>query len=85
VSLPEIVSREEWTRARVELLDHEKRVTRARDALNAERRRLPMVEVTEDHRFEGPDGEATERAKTAGPASAARSWKTMGRPSRAGA
>lgn len=59
MSLPEIVTREAWTRARLALLEHEKLLTRARDALSAERRRLPMVEVTEDYRFRGPDGEAT--------------------------
>lgn len=31
MSLPEIVSREEWTRARLALLEHEKAVTKARD------------------------------------------------------
>jgi predicted dithiol-disulfide oxidoreductase (DUF899 family) len=57
MTLPEIVSREEWTAARKELLVKEKELTRARDALNAERRRLPMVEVTEEgYRFEGPEG-----------------------------
>jgi predicted dithiol-disulfide oxidoreductase (DUF899 family) len=59
VSLPEIVTREEWLHARVALLEHEKWLTRARDELSAERRRLPMVEVTEDYRFVGPQGEAT--------------------------
>jgi predicted dithiol-disulfide oxidoreductase (DUF899 family) len=54
--LPEIVSRSEWTRARVELLDQEKALTRARDGLSAARRRLPMVEVTEDYRFTAADG-----------------------------
>lgn len=34
---------------------------RARDALAAERRRLPMLEVERDHAFEGPDGPATLR------------------------
>src|ERR1700742_561241 len=57
MSLPEIVSRAEWTRARIDLLEHEKQVTRARDELSAARRRLPMVEITTDYRFEGPDGE----------------------------
>jgi predicted dithiol-disulfide oxidoreductase (DUF899 family) len=52
------VSREEWLAARKELLTEEKRATKARDALNAQRRRLPMVEVEEDYRFEGPGGEA---------------------------
>ncbi len=56
MSLPEIVSREEWTRARVELLEQEKRLTKARDELAAARRRLPMVEVTEDYRFTAADG-----------------------------
>ncbi len=57
MALPEIVSREEWLTARTALLEEEKALTRARDALNARRRRLPMVEVTADHRFTGPDGE----------------------------
>lgn len=57
MSLPRIVSREEWTAERVALLEREKRATRDRDALNTARRNLPMVEVTEDYRFDGPDGE----------------------------
>jgi predicted dithiol-disulfide oxidoreductase (DUF899 family) len=57
MSLPEIVSREEWLAARKRLLAEEKRLTRARDALCAERRRLPMVEVETDYAFTGPDGE----------------------------
>ena len=55
-NLPEVVSREEWLAARTELLAKEKEVTRARDRLNAERRRLPMVRVEKPYRFEGPDG-----------------------------
>ena len=47
MSLPEIVSREEWIRARVALLEREKALTKARDDLAEERRRLPMVEVAE--------------------------------------
>jgi predicted dithiol-disulfide oxidoreductase (DUF899 family) len=58
MSLPEIVSREEWVTARRELLDKEKRFTRERDALNAERRRLPMAEVEKPYVFDGPDGSA---------------------------
>ena len=49
MSLPEIVSREQWRAAREELLVKEKAATRARDALNAERRRLPMVEVDQEY------------------------------------
>ena len=56
MTLPDIVSREEWTRARVALLEQEKALTKARDALAAERRRLPMVEVTEDYGFTAADG-----------------------------
>jgi len=41
--LPGIVSRAEWLDARRALLVKEKELTRQRDALNAERRRLPMV------------------------------------------
>jgi predicted dithiol-disulfide oxidoreductase (DUF899 family) len=57
MSLPEIVSRDEWLAARVELLEREKGFTRARDELAAARRRLPMVEIKKDYRFEGPEGE----------------------------
>jgi predicted dithiol-disulfide oxidoreductase (DUF899 family) len=56
MSLHKVVSREEWLDARREFLRKEKEFTRARDALNAERRELPMVEVDEDYVFEGPDG-----------------------------
>jgi predicted dithiol-disulfide oxidoreductase (DUF899 family) len=55
--LPDVVPREEWLAARKELLEKEKRFTRERDALNAERRRLPMVEIDKDYVFRGPDGE----------------------------
>ena len=56
MSLPAIVTHDEWLEARKALLEEEKKLTRARDALNAARRRLPMVEVTKDYRFEGPNG-----------------------------
>ncbi len=55
-NLPEVVSREEWRAARAHLLAKEKELTRARDRLNADRRRLPMVRVDEPYTFEGPDG-----------------------------
>ena len=57
MSLPQIVSYEQWLAARTDLLEREKELTRARDALSADRRRLPMVEITKDYRFTGPDGE----------------------------
>ncbi|WUR83484.1 DUF899 domain-containing protein [Streptomyces phaeochromogenes] len=59
MTLPRIVSRDEWRGAREELLVREKAATRARDALNAERRRLPMVEIGKEYVFEGGDGKAT--------------------------
>ncbi|HEX2575777.1 MAG TPA: DUF899 domain-containing protein [Aquihabitans sp.] len=59
MSLPKIVSADEWRAARVALLDEEKALTRARDALNTKRRELPMVRIEADYRFEGPGGEAT--------------------------
>jgi predicted dithiol-disulfide oxidoreductase (DUF899 family) len=56
VSLPEIVTRDEWIRARIALLEREKALTRARDEVAAARRRLPMVRVTEDYVFTAADG-----------------------------
>jgi predicted dithiol-disulfide oxidoreductase (DUF899 family) len=57
MTLPEIATRNQWLRARTELLGREKEMTRARDALNADRRRLPMVEITKPYVFHGPDGD----------------------------
>ncbi|MEN3307325.1 MAG: hypothetical protein V7603_3527 [Micromonosporaceae bacterium] len=59
MSLPQVVSREEWLAARKALLAREKEMTRARDNLNADRRRLPMVRVDKDYVFEGPAGRAS--------------------------
>jgi predicted dithiol-disulfide oxidoreductase (DUF899 family) len=56
MSLPKVVSREEWLAARRELLAEEKAMTRARDALNTRRRELPMVLVEKNYEFDGPDG-----------------------------
>jgi predicted dithiol-disulfide oxidoreductase (DUF899 family) len=56
MTMPEIVSSERWLAARTELLAREKELTRARDALNADRRRLPMVKVEKDYELEGPAG-----------------------------
>ncbi len=54
-----VVSEQEWNAQREALLVKEKELTRARDRLAAERRRLPMVRVDRDYRFEGPDGEVS--------------------------
>jgi predicted dithiol-disulfide oxidoreductase (DUF899 family) len=59
MSHPPIVSREEWQRARDQLLVKEKAATRARDALAAERRRLPMVKIDKKYIFEGPKGKVS--------------------------
>jgi len=58
---PQIASRAEWLVARKALLAKEKAFTRQRDALSAERRQLPMVEVEKEYGFEGPVGSATLR------------------------
>lgn len=56
---PAIVSEEAWWDARQALLAKEKEMTRALDALAAERRRLPRHTVDADYRFLGPDGSKT--------------------------
>lgn len=58
MELPEIGSREEWLAARLQLLAKEKELSRAQAALAAERRALPMVEITKDYVFTGPGGPA---------------------------
>ena len=59
MKMPPIVSPQEWQSARDELLVKEKELTRARDALAAERRRMPRMAVDKDYRFEGPNGPAS--------------------------
>jgi predicted dithiol-disulfide oxidoreductase (DUF899 family) len=56
---PPIVSRQEWDAARAEMLVKEKQLTRARDALAAERRRMPLLAVDRGYVFEGPAGRAS--------------------------
>jgi predicted dithiol-disulfide oxidoreductase (DUF899 family) len=58
IDLPPVVSPPDWLVAREALLAREKEATRARDALAAERRRLPMVRIEKDYVFEGRDGKA---------------------------
>jgi predicted dithiol-disulfide oxidoreductase (DUF899 family) len=59
MTLPPVVSREEWLVARKKLLAKEKELSRVRDRLNAERRRLPMVRVDKPYNFDGPNGPAS--------------------------
>ena len=58
-SHPPVVSREEWDEAWQQLLVKEKAVTRARDALAAERRRMPWLAVEKDYTFDGPNGKVS--------------------------
>lgn len=53
---PPIVSAQEWAAAHAEMLVKEKELTRARDALAAQRRRMPWTPVRTDYAFDGPNG-----------------------------
>ena len=59
MNMPPIVSSQEWEAAREALLVKEKELTRQRDALAAERRRMPRMAVDKPYRFEGPRGPAS--------------------------
>ena len=56
---PPIVSQQEWEVARQQLLVKEKAFTRSRDALAAERRRMPWMVVEKKYEFEGPKGKVS--------------------------
>jgi len=56
---PPAVSPQEWEAARQQLLVKEKELTRARDALAAERRRMPWLAIEKDYEFDGPEGKAS--------------------------
>jgi len=49
-------NREEWEAAWRKMLVKEKALTKARDALAAERRRMPWLPVEKAYKFEGPEG-----------------------------
>ena len=59
INRPRIVSPQEWEAARQKLLVKEKELTRARDALAAERRRMPWLAVEKKYEFDGPKGKAS--------------------------
>src|SRR3954465_11420983 len=59
---PEVVSAKEWEAAREQLLVKEKELTHARDALAAERRRMPWLAVEKEYEFDGPAGKASRLA-----------------------
>ena len=56
---PSIVSQKEWDAARAKLLAREKEMTRAHDALTAERRRMPWLAVEKTYAFDGPKGKVS--------------------------
>jgi predicted dithiol-disulfide oxidoreductase (DUF899 family) len=56
MSLPRVVSPDEWLAARKDLLKEEKEVTTRQEALAARRRELPMVKLEKGYVFEGPEG-----------------------------
>jgi predicted dithiol-disulfide oxidoreductase (DUF899 family) len=59
MNMPPIVSPQKWEAAREKLLVKEKELTRARDALAAERRRMPWMAVEKNYQFEGPKGSSS--------------------------
>ena len=59
LNTPPVVSAQEWEAAREQLLVKEKALTRARDALAAERRRMPWVAIEKTYEFDGPRGKAS--------------------------
>ena len=54
-----VVSKEDWLKARLNLLAEKKALTKRRDELSQRRRELPMVLVDKAYVFEGPDGKET--------------------------
>ena len=53
---PSVVSREEWLKARLELLKKEKKHTESRDELTRTRQDMPWVKIEKDYGFDGQDG-----------------------------
>ena len=63
---PPVVPPAAWEAARQQMLVKEKALTRARDALAAERRRMPWMEVDKAYAFDGPGGRVSLRDLFAG-------------------
>jgi predicted dithiol-disulfide oxidoreductase (DUF899 family) len=59
---PPIVSRGQWLDERKKLLVREKELTKHRDRINSERRRLPMVKIEKEYGFDGPNGKQSLKA-----------------------
>lgn len=58
---PRIASRSEWLATRLQHLVHEKELTKHRDRIAAERRRLPMIRIEKEYLFDGPNGKVSLR------------------------
>src|SRR5258708_26516407 len=59
MNTPPIASQQEWDAARQQLLVKEKALTHSRDALAAERRRMPWLAVDKKYEFDGPKGKVS--------------------------
>ena len=59
IARPPVVSQAEWDAALAAITEREERVATAMHELVAARKRMPMVRVEHDYRFEGPDGQRT--------------------------
>src|SRR5260221_10432182 len=59
MNTPPILSQQEWEAARQQLLVKEKALTHSRDALAAERRRMPWMAVEKKYEFDGPKGKVS--------------------------
>jgi predicted dithiol-disulfide oxidoreductase (DUF899 family) len=59
IKTPPILSQQEWEAAHQQLLVKEKAFTRSRDALAAERRRMPWMAVEKKYEFDGPKGKVS--------------------------
>ena len=58
-TLPKVVSQKQW-QAQVDALRvKEKELTRARDAINSQRRELPMVKIDKPYELQGEEGPVT--------------------------
>ena len=60
-AMPPVVEESEWRDKRVALLEREKELTRHKDRVNAERKRLPMVKVDKEYQFDTLEGKKSLR------------------------
>jgi predicted dithiol-disulfide oxidoreductase (DUF899 family) len=64
--LTEIVSHQHWQSAIEDFREKEKKLMRQQDALNAERRRLPVEKIEKHYQFDGPNGKVSLKELFAG-------------------